>query len=272
MFEPTSNPPTNHTPASDEIQLFDVHGHNWRWGVDPDGTPWAVAADVAAGFGYGSAKDALRQLEDDEKGRRIMPTLGGPQEMLVVFEDGLWELVFRSNKPEAKALKRRIKEILHDLRAGRLSLVPQQRLPMSYADALRELASTVEERDRATAQLAEAAPKAEHWDVLASAEGDLSVGDAAKILSRDPRIKTGQNRLFKQMGEMGWCFRQRGDNAWRAYQRAVDNGWLSELPQTHYNMRTGVLEEDAPQVRVTNKGLAELRTRLGGQAELPMAA
>ncbi|GAB3994636.1 hypothetical protein GCM10029992_09700 [Glycomyces albus] len=137
------------------------------------------------------------------------------------------------------------------------------------AIGLKAAQELLEQKDKAIAELA---PKAEHWEVLASAEGNLAVADAAKILSRDPAIKTGRDRLFRTLGELGWAYRQRGDNKWRAYQRTVERGWLSELPQTHYNPRTGLLEEDAPQVRVTNKGLAELRSRLAGQAELPMSA
>ncbi|MFF0821166.1 phage antirepressor KilAC domain-containing protein [Micromonospora haikouensis] len=142
----------------------------------------------------------------------------------------------------------------------------------------RELAlMVIEEADRAdkaealaaekTRQLAVAAPKAEHWDVLASADGDFSVADAAKILSRDPRIKVGQTRLFTLLYRMGWLYRQAGDQRWRAYQQHVEAGRLSELPSSHYHPRTGVLVLDAPQVRVTARGVAELRERLVAESE-----
>lgn len=280
MFETTSNPPTGSTPTrNSEVLLFEVHGHNWRWGTEPDGTPWAVAADVARSFDYASAQKALQVIDADEKGSTDVVTPSGVQRMGIIYEDGLWELVFRSSKPEAKALKKRIKEILHQLRTGEMKLVSMQD-PLAELERQTQLTTRAieiakAERTRADAaegQLAVAAPKAEHWDVLASAEGDLSVADAAKILSRDPVIKTGERRLFNTMGTMGWAFRQRGDQKWRAYQKTVDSGWLSELPQTHYNPQTGVLQEDAPQVRVTTKGLAELRSRLGGSVELPIAA
>jgi len=138
-------------------------------------------------------------------------------------------------------------------------------LPRNYAEALRELAATVEEADRVRAELEEAAPKAESWDVLASGDGDYSVADAAKILSREPSIELGRGRLFGVLADLGWIYRQTADSRWRAYQRAVDLGRLSELPASHYNPRTGELQIDPPQVRVTAKGLHDLRRRLLGK-------
>lgn len=137
----------------------------------------------------------------------------------------------------------------------------------------RDLALMVlEEADRAdTAEshLAVIAPAAESWHRLASARGTFSAADAAKILSRDPAIDLGQNRLFRTLGDLRWAYRQRRDHAWRARQSAVDAGWLTEIPQSHHHPRTGELLLDAPQLRITLKGLAELRHRLGTTDPLP---
>lgn len=139
----------------------------------------------------------------------------------------------------------------------------------------RELAlMVIEAEDRAevaeaiaaerSAQLAVVAPKAEAWDVLASADGDWAVADAAKVLSRDPKIKLGRGRLFTYLAEIGWIHRQRGDQRWRVYQAQVDLERMSEIPASHYHPRTGELVIDPPQVRITTKGLQELHRRLGG--------
>lgn len=105
-------------------------------------------------------------------------------------------------------------------------------------------------------------PRAQAWDALASAEGDYSVGDAAKILAR-AGVLTGPQRLFDQMERLGWVFRG-GDGSWRAYAHRVDKGYLGEKPQFHYHPGTGERVVDAPQVRVTVKGVEQLRRRLGG--------
>lgn len=116
------------------------------------------------------------------------------------------------------------------------------------------------------AQIAELEPKADAWDDLVSADGDYAVSDAAKILAR-AGVETGATRLFNQLADMRWIFRRGGK--WAAYQEAVDNGYLAERPQSHFHPRTGEKVLDAPQVRVTMRGLERLRIRLGSLVVVP---
>uniref|UniRef100_UPI003BA894AC BRO-N domain-containing protein n=1 Tax=Stappia sp. TaxID=1870903 RepID=UPI003BA894AC len=59
-----------------------------------------VASDVAAELGYGVAKDMARHLDDDEKGRHLVRTPGGDQDVSIVSEAGLYRAILlrRSNK------------------------------------------------------------------------------------------------------------------------------------------------------------------------------
>lgn len=239
-----------------------------------DGEPWFVARDVCAALGIGNPRQAVSHLDDDEVRQVPVTTTDGSGRTLptnVINEPGLYSLILRSRKPEARAFKRWIThEVLPAIRrTGRYEAAPAYRLPQSYAEALRELAATVEEAERIKAELAVAAPKAESWDVLASGRGDYSVADAAKILSRDPLITTGERRLFATLADLGWLYRA-GDGNWRAYQRQVDAGRLSELPRTYAHPRTGETAVAAPQIRITPKGLHELHRRLGGRAPLQL--
>jgi anti-repressor protein len=157
-----------------------------------------------------------------------------------------------------------------------MNVTPSPHLTQRAARGLtnRDLALMVlEEADRAdTAEshLEVLAPAAESWHRLASARGTFSAADAAKILSRDPAIVLGQNRLFRALEDLHWAYRGRRDRAWRARQSAVDAGWLTEIPQSHHHPRTGELLLDAPQLRITLKGLSELRHRLGTSEPLPL--
>lgn len=60
-----------------------------------DGEPWFVAADVCAALNLKDVSDAVEKLDDDEKGRGSIPTLGGQQEMLIVNESGLNAIILR---------------------------------------------------------------------------------------------------------------------------------------------------------------------------------
>jgi len=68
--------------------------------------PLFVAADVCRILDLENVTRALDGIDDDEKGVTIGKTLGGDQSMNVVTESGLYALVFKSRKPEAKAFRK----------------------------------------------------------------------------------------------------------------------------------------------------------------------
>lgn len=91
-----------------EIIPFEVEGTQWRFGVDEGGRPYVVAADVARTFDYASTQKVLQVVDDEEKGLTSVVTPGGEQRLYVIYEDGIWELIFRSSKPEAKRIKKQV--------------------------------------------------------------------------------------------------------------------------------------------------------------------
>lgn len=103
---------------STDLTPFEFGDKPMRFGVAGDGRPFVAAADFAKALGHRDAASATRLLDEDEKGTQIVRTPGGDQRISVVYEHGMWELVFRSSKPEAKALKARVKEILTEIRVN----------------------------------------------------------------------------------------------------------------------------------------------------------
>lgn len=72
-----------------------------------NGEPWFVAKDVCDILDIKNPSDTLRKnLSDWEKGVDTIYTLGGPQQMGIVNESGLYHLIFISRKPEAEAFRR----------------------------------------------------------------------------------------------------------------------------------------------------------------------
>lgn len=230
--------------------------------VTIDGEPWWVASDIAMALGYSATSAMLRSLDDDDKGVQDLHTPGGYQALAVVSEPGMYSAIMRSQAPNASEFKRWVtREVLPTIRkTGSYGVVEQRALPHDFASALRELLSEVESHEETRAELAEAAPRAEAWDAIASAEGDYSVGDAAKILAH-AGIPTGPQRLFNQLADIKWTYRGEG-NAWRAYADRVEKGYLVHKPSFHYHPGTGERVVDPPQVRVTLKGVERLRQRL----------
>lgn len=83
-----------------------------------DDTPWFVAKDVCAALGIQNHKDSVaKSLDDDEKGVEKIYSLGGVQETIVINESGLYTLIMRSNKPEAKRFRKWVtSEVLPSIR------------------------------------------------------------------------------------------------------------------------------------------------------------
>ena len=85
--------------------------------IDRDGEPWFVAKDVRVALSLGNIASSIAILDDDEKGLHTVDTPGGPQPVTIVNESGLYSLILRSRKPEAKAFKKWVtSEVLPTIR------------------------------------------------------------------------------------------------------------------------------------------------------------
>ncbi len=85
--------------------VFSFESHSVRT-IYRDGEIWFILNDVTEALAFSRGRDAARMLDDDEKGAHIVRTLGGEQELTIVNESGLYSLVLRSRKPEAKRFKK----------------------------------------------------------------------------------------------------------------------------------------------------------------------
>ncbi|MCW5697928.1 MAG: hypothetical protein KIS96_14505 [Bauldia sp.] len=80
--------------------------------VDIAGEPWFAGKDVCAALDIRDHHQALDRLDPDEKGGYEIPTQsasrrgGGDRSMIVVSLPGVFRLIGRSNKPEAKRFMR----------------------------------------------------------------------------------------------------------------------------------------------------------------------
>jgi len=94
---------------------FNYESKQIRLIQDEQGAPWWIASDVCENIGLSNTTEALRNLDNDEKST-LRISEGGP-ERNIINEPGLYSLIIRSNKPEAKKFKRWIThEVLPSIR------------------------------------------------------------------------------------------------------------------------------------------------------------
>jgi anti-repressor protein len=246
------------------LAVFDYAGQEIRT-VDVDGEPWFVAADVARILGYRMASDMTRRLDDDERGTRSVRTPSGDQDMTVISESGVYVAILGSQVDGARDFKRWLtREVLPQIRRSgsfgppTLDLANRDHISLIITAGHAALQRAIEAETR----VAELEPQAAVASRLLDADGDLSVAEAAQSLTR-AGIKVGGQRLFRALEIKGWIYRNKGDGRWRVYQSAIEGGWMSVIPMSHYHPKTGVLVLDPPQPRVTPKGLQRLLNEHG---------
>ena len=113
--------------------------------VENGGQYWFCAKDICDALKLDNVSMALQKLDDDEKDIKNFDTPGGPQEMLVVNESGLYALILRSNKPQARAFRKWVtNEVLPSLRrTGKYEIKPPRQIERenerAYNGLLKEL-------------------------------------------------------------------------------------------------------------------------------------
>ena len=143
---------------SNELQVFSYKGAKVRT-VEIDGEAWFVAKDVCDVLGLTNAREAISVLDEDEKSSvRISDGTspkGGNPNMNVINEPGLYALVFRSNKAEAKAFARWVRhEVLPAIRKTGSYTAPNAEplnVRVRVAEVLQRLA--LQESDKGTREV-----------------------------------------------------------------------------------------------------------------------
>ena len=94
--------------------------------IEKDGEPWFVAKDVCNVLELANPRSSMALLDEDERGVHSMDTPSAKQEMAIISEAGLYSLILRSRKPEAKAFKRWVThEVLPSIRKTGAYLAPK---------------------------------------------------------------------------------------------------------------------------------------------------
>lgn len=211
---------------NNEIQKFDFKGSSLRTLTDEAGEPWFVAKDVCDILGMSNPSMAVTALDKDEVAQ-IDPKdyLGSEnrsnQAVNIVSEPGLYKLIMRSRKPEAKEFQRWVThEVLPSIRkrggymAGQERMTPEQ---MALA-SMRWLQSKVDEQAK---QLKAQEGKVLFANAVETARTSILVGDFAKILKSNG-IDIGPRRLFAWLREHGWLIKAKGSSWNMPTQKAMD--------------------------------------------------
>lgn len=239
------------------LQIFNYSGHNVRT-VQKDGETWFVLKDICTVLSISHVKDTADRLEKDEVGQtEVIDRLGRSQSTTVINESGLYTVLLRSDKPEAKPFRKWVtSEVLPSIRKhGAYMTADTIEQALLNHDTLIKLATTLKQEQEARQALERKVevdkPKVLFADAVSVASTSILVGELAKLLKQNG-VNMGQNRLFAWLRENGYLVKRKGNDYNLPTQRSMELG-LFEIKETcvsHADGHTSISRTP----KVTGKG------------------
>lgn len=250
---------------SNEIQRFDFKGESLR-AHQHGGEPWFVLKDCMSILDLGNPTETVKMFDDDEfSTTEVIDSIGRRQQAYIIIEPGLYRLVMRSRKPEAKEFQRWVThEVLPSIRKHG-AYMTQQTLDkaLTSPDFLIQLATKLKEEQEKVKELE---PKAKALDDFTNIPDALLVRDAAKLLSNNSNIQIGEHELRQWLVDNGWIYRQ-PNQSWCAASSRVRQGHMVMVSsRSHGIHKDGTPFAYPPTPKLTRKGLALIHQRLSEQS------
>lgn len=173
-----------------KVTIFKYEENKLVRTMDISGEPWFVLKDVCDVLGLSTPARVAERLDSDEVSQaHLIDSVGRSQEMTIISESGLYNVILRSDKPEAKPFRKWVTAVvLPSIRknggyiAGQEELSPQELM----AKALLVAQKTLTDRDarikELTAQNQIMQPKAEYFDELVARNLLTNFRETAKEL------------------------------------------------------------------------------------------
>ncbi|MGG3523053.1 phage antirepressor [Bacillus pseudomycoides] len=220
---------------------------------------WFVAKDVTDVLELKSAKDSTKYLDDDEKDKVLIKHSGSDykSEMMVVNESGLYSLILRSRKPQAKAFKKWVtSEVLPSIRKHGAYMTDQAlEQAVTNPDFMIGLLTNLKEeqakRIEAERKVLQQQPLVTFAEAVQVSTNLISVKQLANLM-RQKGIDTGQNRLFEWLRENGYLCKKKGSLYNTPTQYSMDLGLFESQEYVRTNSNGEFETKFTP--KVTGKG------------------
>lgn len=191
-----------------DIQIFNFQSNEVRVVKDGNGDPWFVAKDICDVLGMTNPTAAIAALDEDERSKFFLGRQGNTN---IINESGLYALVIRSNKPNARKFRKWVtSEVLPSIRkhGGYIAANGTESVEELYMRAMESLHAALERQKAITAeqtkQLEKQAPDVEYCNTVLAAKNLHTVNSIATHLG------TTAVRLNRLLSLHGWIYRKGG--------------------------------------------------------------
>lgn len=217
---------------------------------------WFVAKDVCDILELNDTNKALLTLDDDEKSKHEQYS-GSGRKPMIINESGLYSLILRSRKPQAKAFKKWVtSEVLPSIRKHGAYMTDQAleqavTNPDFMIGILTNLKEEKAKRVEAERTLLQQQPLVTFAEAVQVSTNLITVKQLANLM-RQKGIETGQNRLFEWFRENGYLCKKRGS----LYNTPTQYSMDLELFESQEYVRTNSQGEFVTSftTKVTGKG------------------
>lgn len=239
--------------------------------VEKDGQPWFVLNDIVQVLGLSNSRMVKERLSDDVSSTYpISDTLGRMQQATIINEDGLYDVILESRKPEAKAFRKWVtREVLPSIRKHGGYLTPEKvEEALLNPDVMIQLATNLKEerarREKLQQQIELDKPKVIFAEALEVSRDSILIADLAKIL-RQNNIDIGEIRLFKLLREQGYLIKS-GSEYNMPTQRSMD----LKIMEIKVGYRGSASEgtKVTRTTKITGKGINYFINKFKGESQL----
>ena len=241
-----------------DMQIFTYNSNEVRT-VEMNGEPWFVLKDVCEVLGLTDTGRTAERLDPDELTRTTLVSGGQNREMFVINESGLYSVILRSDKPEAKPFRKWVtSEVLPSIRKHGAYMTPETlQAAILNPDTLIQLCQQIKAEQDKNAALTAAnsqltvdkqimQPKADYFDELVDRNLLTSFRETAKQLEIKEKV------LIQFLLEKKYIYR---DKKGKLMPYAEKNNGLFELKEC-FNEKT---KWSGTQTLVTPKGRETFR-------------
>ena len=216
-----------------ELRTWTFSGSEVRT-VEVNGEPWWVLKDVCNVLELTTPARVAERLDGDEVSlTHLTDSIGRQQETTIINESGLYSVILRSDKPQAKPFRKWVTaEVLPAIRkTGTYSVrdsyaiddpIERAKRWIEEQQEKKQLELTVSVQNQ---QISELQPKASYYDVVLNCKDLMSIGKIAKDFGKSAVW------LNKWLHEHGVQYKQ-GD-VWLLYQKYAEQGYTSTKTQTY---------------------------------------
>lgn len=217
-----------------QIQVFDSPEFGAIRTIQEE-SPLFCLVDVCKALDLNPSKVSQR-LDKGVLSKYPLATEGGEQLMNFVNEEGLYDCIFDSRKPEAKMFRKWVtSEVLPSIRktggyiATKADDTPEEIMARALVVAQETIARKEERIKALQDKVEEDAPRVLYAQALETSKDSILIGELARILKQNG-VEIGQNRLFEWLRDNGYLCKS-GEQRNQPTQKSLEMG-LFEIKKT----------------------------------------